>query len=299
MTTTGSSVSHANDCAHFEAQLGAWLEHDLDASAQQWMTTHRHRCDACARLVADLETVIADASTLPPLTPPRDLWQGIEARLDAPVIPISSTFVGAPVGTPARQRTVTVRWFAIAATLLVAVSSVVTWQVARRGITGFTGMTSSDSTRSNPAQVIARADTPASVGVSAGISSVDSSTSRDASLDTPSATGTTHVATGSPLPRNARRASVTAVANDDADLLDVDVTYEREISALRHIVDERFAELDSGTVTVLRRNLEIIDQAIADSRSALARDPRSAVVSSQLDRALQAKLSLMRRVALL
>ncbi|WP_337169699.1 hypothetical protein [Gemmatimonas aurantiaca] len=296
MTTTGSSVSHANDCAHFEAQLGAWLEHDLDASAQQWMTTHRHRCAACARLVADLETVIADASTLPPLTPPRDLWQGIEGRLDAPVIPIPSTFVGAPAGTPARQRTVTVRWFAIAATLLVAVSSVVTWQVARRGITG---MTSSDSTGSNPAQVIARADTPASVGVPAGISPADSSAPRDVSLDIPSATGTTHVATGSPLPRNARRAGVTAVANDDADLLDVDVTYEREISALRHIVDERFGELDSGTVTVLRRNLEIIDQAIADSRTALARDPRSAVVSSQLDRALQAKLSLMRRVALL
>jgi len=77
------------------------------------------------------------------------------------------------------------------------------------------------------------------------------------------------------------------------------VTFEREIVALRRIVDERFTELDPGTVTELRRNLDIIDRAISDSRQALARDPRSGVVSSQLDRALQAKLELLRRVALL
>jgi hypothetical protein len=64
-------------------------------------------------------------------------------------------------------------------------------------------------------------------------------------------------------------------------------------------VDERFTELDPGTVTELRRNLDIIDRAIGDSRAALARDPRSGVVSAQLDRALQAKLELLRRVALL
>jgi len=52
-------------------------------------------------------------------------------------------------------------------------------------------------------------------------------------------------------------------------------------------------------VRELRRNLDIIDRAIADSRAALARDPRSALVSSQLDRALQTKLDLLRRVALL
>jgi len=77
------------------------------------------------------------------------------------------------------------------------------------------------------------------------------------------------------------------------------VTFEREIVALRLIVDERFTELDTATVRELRRNLDIIDRAIADSRAALARDPRSALVSSQLDRALQAKLDLLRRVALL
>ncbi len=80
---------------------------------------------------------------------------------------------------------------------------------------------------------------------------------------------------------------------------DVDVVYEREIAALRVIVNERFAELDSATVAVLRSNLAIIDKAIADSRAALEKDPGSRALSSSLDRALENKLALMRRVSLL
>ena len=77
------------------------------------------------------------------------------------------------------------------------------------------------------------------------------------------------------------------------------MVYEREISALRRIVDDRFVELDTVTVQELRRNLDIIDRAIGDSRKALARDPRSALLATQLDRALETKLALLRRVALL
>ena len=80
---------------------------------------------------------------------------------------------------------------------------------------------------------------------------------------------------------------------------DVDAIYEKEISALRRIVNQRFTELDSTTVMELRRNLEMIDQAIGDSRRALRRDPRSGLLSTELDRTLEAKLALMRRVALL
>jgi uncharacterized protein involved in exopolysaccharide biosynthesis len=80
---------------------------------------------------------------------------------------------------------------------------------------------------------------------------------------------------------------------------DVDAIYEKEIAALRRIVDQRFTELDSGTVAALRQNLQTIDQAIEDSRRALKRDPRSGLLSTELDRTLEAKLALMRRVALL
>jgi hypothetical protein len=80
---------------------------------------------------------------------------------------------------------------------------------------------------------------------------------------------------------------------------DVDAVYEKEIALLRRIVDERFAELDSATVAEVQKNLQIIDQAIADSRAALESDPRSRLLSRQLDRALEHKMALLRRVALL
>lgn len=76
-------------------------------------------------------------------------------------------------------------------------------------------------------------------------------------------------------------------------------TYEHEIVAMRRIVDERLGDLDSTTVFEIQRNLKIIDKAIADSRAALDKDPRSRFLSTQLDRALENKLDVLRRVALL
>ena len=80
---------------------------------------------------------------------------------------------------------------------------------------------------------------------------------------------------------------------------DVETIYEQEIAALRIIVDEHMADLDSATVSTVRRNLEIIDTAIEDSRKALERDPGSGLLARQLDRALEHKLELLRRVVLL
>jgi hypothetical protein len=76
-------------------------------------------------------------------------------------------------------------------------------------------------------------------------------------------------------------------------------TYDRDVAALRTIVTQRRSELDSATVAVLERNLAIIDAAIAESRAALSRDPRSPVVGDQLQRALARKVELLRTIATL
>jgi hypothetical protein len=76
-------------------------------------------------------------------------------------------------------------------------------------------------------------------------------------------------------------------------------TYDREIAQLRRVVQQRRADLDSGTVAVLERNLRVIDDAIAQSRAALARDPRSRFLGQQLERTLDQKLELLRTAALL
>jgi hypothetical protein len=74
-------------------------------------------------------------------------------------------------------------------------------------------------------------------------------------------------------------------------------SYEGEIATLRRIVDERRAELDSATVAVLERNLQVIDRAIAESKAALAASPQSAFLIDRLADAYDTKLRTLRAVA--
>ncbi|MCE9602913.1 MAG: hypothetical protein K8S21_11975 [Gemmatimonadetes bacterium] len=95
-------------------------EHDLTNES------HRAACSECTATWAELDAISAEARVLPRLTPSRDLWAGIEARIDANV-----TSSGTALGRAER------RWFrapvlrmAAAAAVLVVASSAVTWRVA-------------------------------------------------------------------------------------------------------------------------------------------------------------------------
>lgn len=77
---------------------------------------HRAECAECRTLWTELDAISAEAAALPQLTPSRDLWNGIEARI-------------AHTARPTMWQSQTFR-LAIAATLLVAVSSGVTWRLA-------------------------------------------------------------------------------------------------------------------------------------------------------------------------
>jgi hypothetical protein len=68
---------------------------------------------------------------------------------------------------------------------------------------------------------------------------------------------------------------------------------------LQEIVRSRRAQLDSGTVAIIERNLGIIDAAIAQSKAALARDPASQLLGEQLTHALDKKVELLRTAAML
>jgi hypothetical protein len=295
----------ADDCARFDATLGAWLEGDTDAATTAWMAAHRASCPMCSAVVSDLEQLVADAAALPSgMTLSRDVWSDIEARLEAQVIPISRGQSTSAHAAPAAQfaatgsdrlrpstaqsaiahgisspRTFSRRALAIAATLLVAVSSGVTWQITRPS-----------RPLVDQSDVAIRPDAQPSTQVPSTVVPSDADTNTGTRDSVPQASAPSRRAVGS--------TSTVRLVADDA-LPDLDVTYEREIGALRQIVDERFAELDTATVRELRRNLDIIDKAIGDSKAALARDPRSPLLSGQLDRALEAKLQLLRRVALL
>lgn len=244
MTDQPITTYPSPDCDRFEERLLSFLERDLDGEAQSWMETHHARCAQCATMLHDFDELVERARLLPAFAPSRDLWSGIETRLTTPVVPLpapSNAAGNAGIPTPhvhplIRQRSISVRRFAIAATVLVAVSSAITWQVAR-----------------------------------------------------------TSWVTAPPV-------LVASNGTDNAALLPItnaDVVYQTEIDALRNIVSQRFTELDSTTVVALQHNLTIIDNAIADCRKALEQDPNSQFLASTLDQALESKLALMRRVALL
>jgi hypothetical protein len=114
-------------CDRIDELLPSWIEDDLGPAARDAVSAHLGECLRCAAIVRDLTAIRRDAAQLPELVPPRDLWDGIAARIDVPVIEIASR--REPLSGPSRR----IWSLAAAATLLVAVSSGITWTIAVRG----------------------------------------------------------------------------------------------------------------------------------------------------------------------
>jgi hypothetical protein len=251
-------------CELLDERLSDWLEQDVDAGTRAALERHVAGCARCAALVADLASIRRDATSLPELVPSRDLWPEIEARIQAPVITLE------------RSRSVTrsalrsVWWMGAAAAGLVAVTAGVTYYV---------------TTRARPEPTIAVAG-PAVVRIP--------DTARLGQVTEPAAT----------LASEAQRSSAQRAARPSAgSRTRPDVTegaeYSRDVAQLRAIVTQRRSELDSATISVLEKNLELIDRAIAESRAALRRDPASEFLADQLARAMTKKVAILRTAALL
>jgi hypothetical protein len=111
MTTT-------SECAAFEAALPDYLDGTLadDGAAR----AHIVSCESCRALVRDMERLRARAASLPTLQPSRDLWAGIEARIQS--MPQDAT-----PSRPLAIRWMSQRWYgaplARAAVLVIATAS--------------------------------------------------------------------------------------------------------------------------------------------------------------------------------
>ena len=82
-------------CEHVDSVLSAWFEGDLADSERRAVDVHLRECLRCASLVRDLESIRREAEKLPAMAPSRDLWEGIAARIEAPVIELTPR---APLG---------------------------------------------------------------------------------------------------------------------------------------------------------------------------------------------------------
>jgi anti-sigma factor RsiW len=73
--------------------------------------------------------------------------------------------------------------------------------------------------------------------------------------------------------------------------------YESAVRDLEQVLAEGRGRLDTATVRVLEQNLRIIDEAIAESRQALAADPASPYLNAHLAQTMKRKLELLRQAA--
>jgi len=111
-------------CDHAQTLVSERLDGALSDTQRAQLDAHLDACADCRAVAADLEKLHADAAGLPLMTPSRDLWAGIEARLDAKVVSIHAqrTF----------QLRFTGRQLAAAAAVLMAVTAGGTWFVTTR-----------------------------------------------------------------------------------------------------------------------------------------------------------------------
>jgi hypothetical protein len=248
-----------HDCDLMCERLAAYIEGDLTPEEQAQAEQHLSECDSCAEALVELRAIAGEAAQLPLLSPSRDLWAGIEARISTPITLIDST--------PAKaRRTPRREWqYAIAAAALIAVGAGTTWLFTGRPV--------------NTASPIGNVATQAP-------------TRRPDSLNTPSSAPTQ----ASPVAPGAGTVSNASLHKKEMSATRV---YDHEISLLDSLVHTRRESLDPKTVQIIELNLKIIDKAIAESRAALAKDPRSPLLTNQLDNVLGSKVELLRTVAFL
>ena len=292
------SVYMPLDCDRFAAALADYMEGDAPDAVRAAVEAHAEECADCRALLEDLQAIRHDAAALPALAPSRDLWSGIAERIDAPVIPL-----GRPARTivPARRS-----WArpAIAAAALVVVTAGISHYLTR--VTYDPGMAGDSSLASAP---VVRQSMPSPATTPSAPSTQDVAdagrTGQPPADVGPGATterpGAQRSSAGTPVAQLASTRAPSAVAPRNAEQLAgaEQPMYDREIAKLRTIVKSRRAQLDPATVTVLEQSIAVIDSAIAQSRAALAKDPASGFLATQLNHSLEKKVELLRTAAML
>ena len=264
-------------CAECDELVLDYFESSLDGQSHSRFNEHVSTCLRCQALIRDVDGIRDQAAALPDLVPSRDLWSGIEARIQPEVRSI-----------PAQARTsqLSRRWLAVAATALIAVTSGVTYVATSRSFT------------KQPVGTVAMRPTVAAPQVAVAPIPSSAPDAVQPSAVAPSAVTLSVPARASaPVNRTAARtslASATPAAPSASE-----VAFTGEINQLQSVLVQRRAQLDPETVKIVEDNLKLIDTAVKRARSALVKDPASGFLMRQLDNALQKKVELLRTVALL
>ena len=269
MRTTGDARL---SCEQFSDRLADFLEREVDEPTRAAVEAHALACADCGPLLADLRRLRIDAANLPELAPSRDLWGGIVARIETPVIELPAAGGGRPATAGGRRA-----WMVLAAAGLVAITAGVTHLMTKQAL-------SRDSARTVAAM---KAAPTATAPVSAAIPDT-AILRRDSANQMPATAPTPMVVTSASS--EGRRPSLVARPRSPIEL---------EIARLRAIVNRRRAQLDPVTIGIVDRNLSVIDDAIAQVKEALQKDPESRFLMESLNDALENKVEILRTAAML
>jgi len=255
-------------CERFNEHLADFLERAVSEPTRAAMESHAVGCEDCGPLLGDLRRLRIDAANLPELVPSRDLWSGIENRIEAPVLSL-------PGARSVRAR----RWtnplvLGLAAAGLVAITATVTHWVEGGRVDRLTG-----GQPTNRTAIPASVKTPPAVAAAVDSSPAVQPSSRPA-------VSPIHPSTRPPVQLASNRPSA-------------EQTYDREIARLLVVYNQRRPDLDSTNIAVVKKNLKIIDDAIAQTKIALRRDPASQYLMESLNDAFDTKVQLLRKAAML
>lgn len=264
-------------CDEFAGRLAELLEREVDETTRAALESHALACAECGALLAGMRKLRIDAANLPVLTPSRDLWQGIAERIDAPVIPLRPAALDSTVDT-GRWR----HWapMAAAAVLLVAVTSTTTYYLTIHAREGSPRVASVQPVPVDPSVQAGTRTQPSTV-----VATGDSDGARRRIAEPKPAV----------LPGGAVASNVRLAASKPS----AEQVYQSEIARLHTIVERRRAQLDPVTISVIERNLKVIDEAIVQCKLALAKDPASRFLMESLNNALENKVELLRTATML
>ncbi|NUO63138.1 MAG: hypothetical protein HOQ11_11915 [Gemmatimonadaceae bacterium] len=278
---THNSLTHEQ----FETLLPGWMEGELDGDERDAFDAHARECAQCGALVRDLEQIVARASALGPIEPPPSVWNGIESRIGATVVPLAS-----------RRRFVPVVRNLAAAVVLVAATVGITWKVARQQQSARPGTT----VATVPSTGAGSASAPRQIANADASGSTQQPGSGPIITQPPQVASTSGAERRDDTPRTSRAIpSAGAQLVGNGGLAEESRIYDREIGRLRTVLRQRRTDLDPRTVKAIERSLAVIDTAIAQARSALAADPASRFLNDRLTNALDKKVELLRTAALL
>ncbi len=249
----------SGDLRHpFEERLSEYVDETLEANERAAVEAHLASCEACRTLVEELRAVVLRATALGGIEPERDLWRGIAARIGAGAAPAPAEG-GTRAGEPASVPDVA------PAAAPVPIARHPRW----------------------PAMTL-RFTLPQVAAAAVLIAALSAGGAWWITRHAGPAADRTPLAAVDPGATDAANAS-----GDEPWL--GDAGYQATIADLEKTLESGRDRLDPETVKVLRTNLGIIDQAIADSRRALEADPESPYLYRHLNRQMQRKVDLLQQ----